>query len=146
MDGKSSDELILRYQDGAADLSEITTTAGSVPLSDRLSVTLARARMRFTGTGRNLLSQVPAFFVLQLPAALYRVRWWTFWVAFASAVVATLYGVWATLGSNADLRRLVDKDFTSYYSENPAASFTSQVWTNNAFIAAQCIAFGITGV
>jgi uncharacterized membrane protein SpoIIM required for sporulation len=154
MDGKRSDELILRYQDGAADLSEITTTAGSVPLSDRLSVTLARARMRFTGTGRNLLSQVPAFFVLQLPAALYRVRWWTFWAAFASAVVATIYGAWAahdpavqaTLGSNADLRRLVDKDFTSYYSENPAASFTSQVWTNNAFIAAQCIAFGITGI
>ena len=154
LDGRSSDELVLRYQDGAADLSEITTTAGAVPLADRLSVSLSRARMRFTGTGSNVLSQLPAFFLLQLPAALYRVRWWTFWVAFASVVVATVYGTWsandpavqATLGSNADLKQLVNKGFANYYSDNPAASFTSQVWTNNAFIAAQCIAFGITGV
>src|SRR5206468_11879082 len=33
-----------------------------------------------------------------------------------------------------------------YYSNNPAASFAGQVWTNNAWIAAQCIAFGITGL
>ncbi len=154
LDGKGSDELILRYQDGAADLSAITTTSGQTLLADRLSVSLSRARMRFTGTGRNLLSQLPAFFLVQLPAALYRLRWWTFWVALVSVVVAVAYGAWsanspavrATLGDDADLRRLVDRDFVDYYSENPAASFTSQVWTNNAFIAAQCIAFGITGV
>ena len=154
LDGRGSDELILRYQDAAADLSAITTTAGSVPVGDRLSVSLSRARMRFTGTGRNVLSRLPAFFVLQLPAALYRVRWWTFWVTLASVVVAVIYGTWSAndvdvqraLGDDADLRRLVDTGFTAYYSENPAASFTSQVWTNNAFIAAQCIAFGITGV
>lgn len=151
--GRDSDELILRYQDGAADLSAITTTAGSVALGDRLSVSLSRARMRFTGTGRNVLSQLPAFFLLQLPAALYRVRWWTFWVALGSAIVAVVYGTWSAnspqvqsaLGDDAALRQLVDKDFAGYYSENPSASFTSQVWTNNAFIAAQCIAFGIVG-
>jgi uncharacterized membrane protein SpoIIM required for sporulation len=154
LDGRGADELILRYQDAAADLSAITTTAGSVPLGDRLSVSLSRARMRFTGTGRNVVSQVPAFFVLQLPAALHRVRWWTFWVAVATAIVAVAYGTWsanspdvqAVLGQNTDLKRLVDHDFTAYYSDNPAASFTSQVWTNNAFIAAQCIAFGILGI
>ncbi len=154
LDGRGTDELILRYQDAAADLSAITTTAGSVPIGDRLSVSLSRARMRFTGTGRNVVSQVPAFFVLQLPAALYRVRWWTLWIAVVSAAVAVAYGSWSAnspdvqsvLGQNADLKRLVDHDFTAYYSDNPAASFTSQVWTNNAFIAAQCIAFGILGV
>ena len=154
LDGRGSDELIRRYQDGAADLSAITTTSGQTVLADRLSVSLSRARMRFTGTGRNLLSQLPAFFLVQLPAALYRIRWWTFWVSLISVAVAVAYGTWsanspavrATLGDDADLRRLVDRDFVNYYSENPAASFTSQVWTNNAFIAAQCIAFGITGV
>src|SRR5947209_19811908 len=30
LDGRGSDELILRYQDAAADLSTVTTTAGSV--------------------------------------------------------------------------------------------------------------------
>ena len=154
LDGPGTDELILRYQDAAADLSAITTTAGSVPIGDRLSVSLSRARMRFTGTGRNVVSQLPAFFVLQLPAALYRVRWWTLWIAVVSAAVAVAYGTWSAnspdvqsvLGQNADLKQLVDHDFTAYYSNNPAASFTSQVWTNNAFIAAQCIAFGILGV
>lgn len=154
LDGRGSDELILRYQDGAADLSAMTATSGQTLLADRLSVSLSRARMRFTGTGRNLLSQLPAFFLVQLPAALYRLRWWTFWVALVSVVIAVAYGTWsanspavrASLGDDADLRRLVDRDFVNYYSENPAASFTSQVWTNNAFIAAQCIAFGITGV
>ena len=110
--------------------------------------------MRFTGTGRNLLSQLPGFFLLQLPAALYRVRWWTFWIALISAVVAVAYGTWsanspevrATLGDDEELKQLVDRRFVDYYSENPAASFTSQVWTNNAFLAAQCIAFGITGI
>jgi hypothetical protein len=29
LDGRGSDELILRYQDAAADLSAITTTAGA---------------------------------------------------------------------------------------------------------------------
>lgn len=154
LNGKQSDELILRYQDAAADLSAITTTAGPVVLADRLSVALSRARMRFTGTGRNLLSQLPAFFLLQLPAAFYRLRWWTFWIALISVVIAVAYGSWsahdpavrATLGDNANLKQLVNHDFVDYYSKNPAASFTSQVWTNNAFIAAQCIAFGITGV
>ncbi|MDH2442967.1 stage II sporulation protein M [Amnibacterium sp. CER49] len=154
MDGRGSDELILRYQDAAADLSAITTTAGAVPLADRLSVTLSRARMRFTGTGANLLSQLPRFFLAQLPAALYRLRWWTLGAAAASAVVALAYGLWAAndpqvlaaLGRNNDLKQLVNHDFVDYYSRNPAASFTSQVWTNNAFIAAQCIAFGIVGV
>jgi uncharacterized membrane protein SpoIIM required for sporulation len=96
---------------------------------------------------------VPAFFVLQLPAALYRVRWWTLAAAVATAVIALVYGTWAAntpgvqaaLGSNADLQQLAENDFVSYYSENPAASFTGQVWTNNAFIAAQCIALGILG-
>lgn len=154
LDGRAADELIGRYQDAAADLSAMTTTAGSTLLADRLAVSLSRARMRFTGTGANLLSLLPRFFLLELPAALYRVRWWTFWVALVSAVTAVVYGAWAAnnpqvlaaIGDDADLRRLVDRDFVDYYSRNPAASFTGQVWTNNAWIAAQAIAFGILGV
>lgn len=154
LDGRAADELIGRYQDAAADLSEVTTTAGSTQLSDRLAVSLARARMRFTGTGANLLSLLPVFFAAQLPAALYRVRWWALAAALASIVVGLIYGVWAAndphvlaaVGRRADLQQLVNHDFVDYYSRNPAASFTGQVWTNNAFLAAQCIAFGILGV
>ncbi|MEB0266001.1 stage II sporulation protein M [Cryobacterium sp. 10I5] len=154
LSGAQSDELIGLYQSGATQLSAIKSTAGSTIPGDRLSVALSRARLRFTGAGANVVSQVPRFFVLQLPAALYRLRWLTLAVAVVTIVVAVLYAVWITgdprvlanLGSDAQLQQLVNSDFVDYYSANPAASFTGQVWTNNAWIAAQCVAFGILGV
>ncbi|MDR6973285.1 stage II sporulation protein M [Leifsonia shinshuensis] len=154
LDGPEADRMIDLYQSGAADLSAIQTSAGSTAVGDRLSLALSSARLRFTGAGANLFSQLPRFFVLQLPAALYRLRWIVLAVAVATVVVATLYAVWITgnpdvlrnLGDDADLRRYVEHDFIDYYSSNPASSFAGQVWTNNAWIAAQCIAFGITGV
>jgi uncharacterized membrane protein SpoIIM required for sporulation len=154
LSGAQADELIGLYQSGATQLSAIKTTAGSTVPGDRLSVALSRARLRFTGAGANVLAQLPRFFVLQLPAALYRLRWLTLCVALATFAVAGLYAVWvsadprvlANLGSDAELQQLVNNDFVDYYSSNPAASFAGQVWTNNAWIAAQCVAFGILGV
>lgn len=152
--GVEADELIERYQSAASQLSAIKTSAGSTAYGDRLSVAISRARLRFTGAAANPLQAVPRFFALQLPAALYRLRWLTLGVAVATAVIAGLYAWWAlsnpavmaNFGSRADLRRLVEHDFVDYYSHNPAASFTGQVWTNNAWISAQAIAFGILGV
>jgi uncharacterized membrane protein SpoIIM required for sporulation len=151
--GAEADELVERYQAGAADLSAIVTTAGSTPYGEQLSLFLSRARLRFTGPETNVLRQIPMFFVYQLPAALYRIRWLTLALAVVTVAVAALYAIWvsndpqvlANLGSDADLKKLADEDFVNYYSENPAASFSGQVWTNNAWLAAQCIAFGITG-
>jgi len=154
LSGAESDELIERYQAGATHLSAIKTTAGSTVQGDRLSVALSRARLRFTGTSANLLSLLPGFFALQLPAALYRIRWLTLAVALVTVAVAGLYALWAlsdaqvlaNLGTDEQLAQVANEDFVGYYSANPAASFTGLVWTNNAFIAAQCIAFGIVGV
>ena len=154
LSGVQADELIERYQSGATQLSYIKTTAGSTIQGDRLSVALSRARLRFTGVSANVVSQLPRFFALQLPAALYRLRWLTLAVAIVTIVVAGLYAAWAfgnpqvlaNIGSDAELAKLANEDFVNYYSENPAASFTGLVWTNNAWIAAQCIAFGILGV
>lgn len=154
LSGAEADELIERYQSGASQLSAIKTTAGSTAVGDRLSVSLSRARLRFTGAGANLLRQLPLFFSAQLPAALYRTRWLTLAVAVSTVVIAVLYGVWvagdprvlANLGTDEDLQKFVDEDFTGYYRENPAAAFAGQVWTNNAWIAAQSVAFGITGL
>jgi len=154
LSGAEADELIDRYQSAASDLSAIRTTAGRVAWADRLSVQLSRARMRFTGAAPNPLARASVFFVAQLPAALYRVRWWTVWVAVAFTAIAVAYALWAAsspelmaaLGSDSDLARYSKEDFVQYYSEYSGTSFTSLVWTNNAWIAAQCIAFGILGV
>ena len=152
--GVESDELIDRYQSGASDLAAIKTTIGDSVAGDRLSLALWRARLRFTGAGVNPLRAITVFFVLQLPAALYRVRWVTLGVTVATAIIATLYAVWlsttpaafATLGNEADLRTYAEQDFISYYSNNSEGGFFGQVWTNNALVAAQAIAGGIFGV
>src|SRR4051812_16893907 len=154
LNGPEADRLIDLYQSGAADLSAIQTSAGSTAVGDRLSLALSSARLRFTGAGSNPFAQLPRFFLLQLPAALYRLRWIVLAVAVATVIIATLYAVWITgnpdvlrnLGDDANLRHYVEHDFIDYYSNNPAASVAGQVWTNNAWIAAQCIAFGITGL
>ena len=152
--GAEADELIERYQSGATQLSQIKSTTGSSVHGDRLSLALSRARLRFSGAGANVLAQLSVFFGAQLPAALYRLRWPTLAVTFACFVVAALYAIWAlsdprvlaNFGTEEELRRIAEEEFVAYYSNNGEASFAAQVWTNNAWIAAQCIAFGITGV
>ena len=151
--GSEADGLIESYQSGASQLSVIKTTAGQSVQGDRLSVSLSRARLRFTGAGSNVLSQLPKFFGAQLPAALFRIRWLTLAVAAASAIIAVLYALWAlntpgvlaNFGSQQSQSQYV-KEFVDYYSNHPSSSFASQVWTNNAWITAQCVAFGIVGV
>ena len=154
LSGPEADVLVERYQAGATDLSLLRTTTGPSAVGDRLSLTLSRARLRFTGTGRSLAAQVPVFFVVHLPAALWRLRWSTLAVALVTAVVGTVVGTWvaqspevlAALGTDEFRRQYASQDFVRYYDESSSATFTGQVWTNNAFIAAQCVAFGITGV
>jgi uncharacterized membrane protein SpoIIM required for sporulation len=152
--GEESDRLIERYQSGSSQLSAIKTTSGQSVQGDRLSLSLSRARLRFTGASSNVLSQLPAFFGAQLPAALFRIRWVALAVAAATAIIAVLYAVWALntpgvlshFGTAEFRKQFVEQDFVGYYSSHPPSSFTGQVWTNNAWLAAQCIAFGITGV
>ncbi|MCW4384998.1 stage II sporulation protein M [Salinibacterium sp. SYSU T00001] len=152
--GPEADALIERYQAGATQLSALRTATGTSVQADRLSLALSRARLRFTGAGTNVLRQVPTFFMLQLPAALYRIRWLSLAVAGATVLISALFGFWAlqtpgvlaSFGSDEFRRQFAEEDFVAYYSEHPPSSFTGLVWTNNAWIAVQCIAFGILGV
>jgi uncharacterized membrane protein SpoIIM required for sporulation len=152
--GVEADELIERYQSGASQLSAIKTTAGQSAQGDRLSLWLSRARLRFSGASANVLSQLPRFFGAQLPAALYRIRWLCLAIAVATFVIAFLYAWWgmanpevlANIGTEEFRRKLAEEDFVNYYSEYSGSSFSAFVWTNNAWLAAQCIAFGIFGV
>lgn len=151
--GAEVDELVSRYRAASADLAELKTAAGRTPQGDRVSTILARARLRLTGAPDNVLRQIPRFFALQLPAALYRLRWTTLVIAVLFIAVGATVAFWvssdaalvATLGPQAQLEYYAENQFTDYYSENPAAVFAGTVWTNNAWIAAQCVLFGVTG-
>lgn len=153
LSGAEVDELVTRYRSASADLADIKTSAGSTIQGDHVSTMLGRARLRLTGATENVLKQIPRFFLLQLPAALYRLRWTTLAIAIGFVGVTTLVALWvsgdpalvASLGERAQLEQYAQNDFTEYYSQNPAAVFAGTVWTNNAWIAAQCVLFGITG-
>ena len=152
--GVEADELIDHYQSGASQLSVSRTTVGESAQGDRLSLSLSRARLRFTGASANVLSQIPKFFAAQLPAALYSIRWLTLAVALATFVVAFIYAWWAIsnpavlagLLTPEERRQFAAEDFIAYYSNYSGSSFTAQVWTNNAWVAAQAIGLGILGV
>lgn len=154
LDGAEADELLRLYQAVSSHLSLIRSVAPESALSSTLSATLAQARTRFTGARSNAMDDVARFFAVDFPAALYRLRWLTFWCAVASCVVSLLYALWTgtsadalrALGSSTQLKRYVEEDFINYYSENPAASFAGMVWTNNAWISAQAVALGVTGL
>jgi uncharacterized membrane protein SpoIIM required for sporulation len=154
LSGPEVDELVTRYRAASADLADIKTSAGRTAQGDHVSTMLARARLRLTGAPENVLRQIPRFFALQLPAALYRVRWTTLVIALGFIAVAATVAFWisgdpalvAALGEKAQLEYYAEHSFTEYYSENPAAVFAGTVWTNNAWIAAQCVMFGISGV
>jgi len=151
--GNEADELLRLYQATSSHLSLIRSVAPESGLSASLSATLAQARTRFTGARSNFMDDLARFFVVALPAAFYRIRWLTVWCGLAFCVVAGAYALWIAtspdalraLGSDATIRQYVEQDFIDYYSENPAASFAGAVWTNNAWIAAQAVALGITG-
>jgi uncharacterized membrane protein SpoIIM required for sporulation len=154
LSGAEVDELVTRYRAASADLAVLKASAGRTPHGDHVSALLARARLRLTGVRENPLRQLPRFFARQLPAALYRLRWTTLAIAAGFVLTAALVAVWVAgdpvalqaLGSKADLAHYANVDFVGYYRDNPAAVFAGTVWTNNAWIAAQSVVFGITGV
>lgn len=154
LSGADVDELVTRYRAASADLADMKTSTGRTPQGDYVSTLLARTRLRLTGARENVLVQAPRFFARQLPAALYRVRWLTAAVAAAFLLIGALVAAWiasdpaalAALGGQADLEYYAEEAFTGYYTDNPAAVFAGTVWTNNAWIAAQCVVFGITGL
>ena len=154
LSGQDADELIARYQSGATDLSALSTTYGSTVETTALAVPLSRARRRFTQARRNVLVVLREFFVEQLPAALYQVRWWTLAAAIFTVVVAAATYFWHLAnpellkfyGTEAGLEKFAEEDFINYYSEYSESAFAARVFTNNAWIAAQAIAFGFTGL
>ena len=88
------------------------------------------------------------FFTERFPAALYRLRWWWLGCLAANVVVTAVMMLWLldhpnveqSLLSPDEVDQLVNNDFENYYSEYAASHFAAQVWINNAWVSALCIA------
>jgi uncharacterized membrane protein SpoIIM required for sporulation len=154
LSGAGSDELVERYQQVATHLSVVRTSAPDASLVAHLSSLLARARNKAVGTRVSTWRSVSGFFTERFPAALYRLRWWWLGCLAANVVVTAVMMLWLlehpnveqSLLSPQEVDQLVNEDFEGYYSEYAASHFAAQVWINNAWVTALCLALGILGL
>ncbi len=149
--GAEVDELVDLYRRTATHLSVVQSAGRDPALISRLSSLVARARGVVTGQRQASWRDVARFLREDFPAVVYRTRWWWLGAAAGFVVVALSYGVWIASSPAAQLavappevvKQLVERDFADYYTSAPAQDFTSRVFTNNAFVAAQAIVFGV---
>ena len=152
--GAQADELVSLYRASAGHLSRIRTGAPDPELIVEVSARVAAARGRITGTRETRMSDLIRFWLRSAPAALYRVRWWTVGVMIAEIAIAVIIAVWtlrspeamSAVGTPQERDDYARSMFESYYTRYEPSDFAVQVWTNNARIAAVCVASGITGI
>ena len=151
LSGPEVDELVDLYQRTATHLSVVQSAGPDPVLVARLSTLVARARGVVAGGRRAVWSDVSLFLKADFPALVYRTRWWSIAATAVFLVVAFGLGGWIAGSPEAQLavappevvQQLVTEDFEDYYSSNPAQDFAAQVFTNNAYVAAQSILFGV---
>jgi uncharacterized membrane protein SpoIIM required for sporulation len=147
-----ADELVLLYQRVATQLSVVQSRTPDPALVAELSRLVLTARAALTGPSRFDWNSIPRFFARDLPLVFYRSRRW--WVAcglsfclvggIMIAWVAGDPGVARSFGlTEEQIEGLVGGAFTGYYSEFLPQNFGLQVWANNAFLAATCLASGV---
>lgn len=149
-----TDELLDLYQRTATHLSQIRSVAADPTLVRYLSAVLSRARAKSMGGRTSSWAGVARFFVATFPGVLYRLRRWWLAVLVANVVAAFAIGAWVaqhpgvqtSLIGAKQTNQLVNHDFADYYSQYAATDFAARVWTNNVWVAALCIAFGVLGL
>ncbi|OBB64578.1 stage II sporulation protein M [Mycobacterium sp. 852014-50255_SCH5639931] len=149
--GAEVDELVELYQRVSTHLSMLRSASSDSLLIGRLSSLVARARSVVTGAHAPLSGTFARFWTVSFPVVAYRSwRWWLGTaVAFFAVVVVMAFWVagnpevQSAAGTPSDIEQLVNHDVASYYSEHPAAAFALQIWVNNSWVAAQCIALSV---
>jgi uncharacterized membrane protein SpoIIM required for sporulation len=149
--GAEVDELVSLYQRVTTQLSAVRSAGVDPRLTAELTTRVARARSAVTGAYVPGMRQVARFFLVGFPLAAYRARWWWFGAAAGSIIVAVLAAAWIarspavqdSLLPPAQAKDLVQHQFRGYYSQYAATSFAFKVWTNNLWVAAESLIFGI---
>ncbi len=154
LSGDEADELLDLYQQVSTHLSLVRTGEADPSLIRHLSTILSRARVTLAGQNTSTWAEIGAFFLLTFPAALYRLRRWWLWTLAVNVVVAFLVAWWTiehpalytSQMTREEIEAYVGTNFENYYREFPHHEFATMVWVNNAWVAAQCIVFGVLGL
>jgi uncharacterized membrane protein SpoIIM required for sporulation len=151
LSGAEVDELVSSYQQVTTHLSELRSGGHDPALTGRLSSRLARARAVIGGAHVPAWRGIGAFAAVSVPLMAYRMRWWWLGTAAASLLLALVSGWWiarspavqASLLSKSQVASLVNHQFRGYYSQYAAPAFAFKVWSNNVWVAAESLIFGV---
>jgi uncharacterized membrane protein SpoIIM required for sporulation len=149
--GAEVDELVELYQRVSTHLSTLRSASSDSVMIGRLSSLIARARSAVTGAHAPVSSAFVRFWTVSFPVVAYNSwRWWL-GAAVGFFAVILIVAFWvagnpevqSALGTPSDIDQLINHDVASYYSDHPAAAFALQVWVNNSWVSAQCIAMAV---
>lgn len=146
-----ADEILSLYQRAGTHLAMVRSRSPEPVLVARLSRIVLAARGAITGGPAFSWRVVGRFFTQTFPLAVFLAwRWWvSVAVTFTGAAlllmryVAAHRDVQTLFLSSGAIRQLVNSGFAGYYTEYQAQNFALQVWTNNAYLTAQCLAAGV---
>lgn len=147
------EELVVRYQRTATQLSYARTYFRDPALDAQLSALVGRAASVVYGSRPRTLRSVGRFFAATFPGSLWRIRWFVAVATGLTLAAALAVAVWigtstAALEASAPgavREAYVQDDFEAYYSAQPSAQFASQVFTNNLRVGVLAFAAGIAG-
>ncbi|BAJ28739.1 MULTISPECIES: stage II sporulation protein M [Kitasatospora] len=149
LSGEEADELITLYQRATSHLAQVQATAPHPGVEGRLTALVVRGRNAVAGARASSWQDAARYFTAGFPAILYRARRWWLTVAAVSFALSAVIAWW--VGSHPDMIKSLMSpeqyeqytkpggEFENYYTEHPSANFAAQVWTNNAWVAAQCL-------
>jgi uncharacterized membrane protein SpoIIM required for sporulation len=142
------DELVALYHRTATHLSIVRSRSPDPAVVAWLSRLVLQARAAITPSSGFSTAGVVRFLLVSFPGEVLRASGW--WLGVAAAFVL-LSGVrMAQVAADpeqymspAEIDTLVNQSFEAYYSTYQPQNFALLVWTNNAFIAAMCLALGV---
>lgn len=151
LSGAEADEVIDLYQKAATHLAVVRGAAYDPELESRLSGLVINARATVTATQPSMLAGIGRFFGAALPASLYRLRWTALGVAVFSTIISAVIavnmiqnpGLVRQYLTEAEIDRLVNYSFGSYYTANPAGPWSVQLWLHNSMVAASALLLGV---
>jgi uncharacterized membrane protein SpoIIM required for sporulation len=142
------DEMVALYHRTATHLSLVRSRSPDPALVAWLSRVVLRARAALTPSPGFSLAGVGRFLTVSFPLEVYRARWWclgvaVLFLALTGVQMAVVAGDPARFATPAEIERYVWHDFEAYYSTYAPENFALLVWTNNAQLAAVCLAAGV---
>jgi uncharacterized membrane protein SpoIIM required for sporulation len=146
--GEEVDELVALYQRTATHLSMVRSRSPDPAVVAWLSRLVLQARAALTPSTGFSRSGLRQFLWVSFPGEVARTAGW--WIAVAALFVG-LTGVFMGVVAadpeaflpREEIDAIVNHSFEAYYSTYQPQNFAFLVWTNNAFIAALCLAAGV---